>query len=510
MVFQRDMPIRIFGEGNGHIIAEMCGVRRETENTTDGKWLVELPSLSAGGPYTLKIVLNGEETLLEDIMVGDVWLCGGQSNMEHILCRTNDGIEAAENCRNENIRLFTVPRRVRKERPIGGWHFFYTDNEDTPWKICDTDSALYFSAIGFHFARNIQKEIDVPIGMIDCNRGGTNIETYVKESVCRSNPAFEKLVKFHDEALSKVDDEKYEREYEEYLRRRIHFARDVRTESAAEVRELGLRAAEMKEWVDPDALPEPYGKYNNRIPGTLYASMVERITPFAVKGVLWYQGESNADRANKKSGDMYRDDYDLKYAALMQCWRDGFKCPNMPFYAVELAPYKTVWDGNEQDECCWAYIREMQMNATKYKNSYLVPSSDNDDGLGIHPINKKVVADRLSNCALKNTYGRNKIPQNPSYKRAVFKDGKAYIEFNNGEGLYCAYVNPYLRICGEDKVFRQADVAVENDRLVVWNNAIKNPVAVRYCYSDYFIATVFNGAGLPLHPFRTDDYPIFD
>ena len=314
MVIQRDMPIRIFGEGKGKIRAEFCGVCREFENTSDGKWEIEFPPMPAGGPYTMKINTDGEKTVLEDILVGDVWICGGQSNMEQILARTDGGLEYAENCREENIRFFTVPRRVVRDEPYTCWHFFYSDNLDTPWEICDTQSAWYFSAIGFHFAKKVYAETGVPIGMINCNWGGTQIEPYIEKSLCRKEPAVAVVLNMHEENLVQIDEEKYEKEFSEARKKEIEFLTNVRCDSVEEVRKLGLRAAEYKLYNSGVAVP--YGKYSNTIPGSLYDSMVSRIVPFGVKGVLWYQGESNA-HSPCKTKSIHRTDYSKKYKALM-------------------------------------------------------------------------------------------------------------------------------------------------------------------------------------------------
>jgi len=193
----------------------------------------------------------------------------------------------------------------------------------------------------------------------------------------------------------------------------------------------------------------------------------------------------------------------------MDCWRAAFKNPDMPFYAVELAPYKTSWEGSDNDHVAWAYLREEQMKATKYENSYLVSSCDNQDGYTIHPTNKDIVGLRLAYSALKNTYGRNIFPESPSYKSVEFKDGAAYIKFNNGGSMVPSNNAPCVRICGKDKTFHGAYVSVEGDTMKVWNPEIKDPVAVRYCFSDYFVANIYNDEGMPLHPFRTDNFELF-
>ena len=505
MVFQREMPIRVFGEGKGKVKIEFCTEVREYENTSDEKWEIEFPPMSAGGPYSMKIDIDGEKKVLEDILVGDVWICGGQSNMEQILARTDNGLEYAENCREENIRFFTVPRRLVKDEPYTCWHFFLSENMDTPWEICDTESAWYFSAIGFHFAKKVYAETGVPIGMINCNWGGTQIEPYIEKSLCRKEPSVSVVLDMHEENLVQIDNEKYEKDFAEARKKEIEFFTKVRRDSVEEVRNLGLRAAEYKLYNSGVAVP--YGKYSNTIPGSLYDSMVSRIVPFGVKGVLWYQGESNA-HGDCKTKSIHRTDYSKKYKALMDCWRGAFKNPDMPFYAVELAPYKRSWNGNDHDDVAWAYLREEQMKATEYENSYLVSSCDNDDGYTIHPTNKDTVGLRVAYCVLKNTYGRNIFPVSPSYKSVEFKDGKAYIKLN-GSNVIPMGGTPYMRICGKDKVFHGANVAAEGDTIVVWNPDIKEPVAVRYCFSDYFVATIYSEDGMPLHPFRTDDFELF-
>ncbi|MBR2885255.1 MAG: hypothetical protein IKB93_10760, partial [Clostridia bacterium] len=215
MVLQRDMPIRIFGTGDGEVTVRFLG-ETVSGKSESGKWRVNLSPRPFGGPYTMEIDLNGKTVVLHDILIGDVFLACGQSNMEMPLFRTESGIDDSKLCNNENIRYFTVPRRSQKGEDCYGFHFECMYSEEKPWSICDEETALHFSAIGHYFAQYVQRETKVPVGIISCNYGGRRIEAFIEKSYFYGVPSLEGQLREFEEYVKTLNMEEYEKEYEDF------------------------------------------------------------------------------------------------------------------------------------------------------------------------------------------------------------------------------------------------------------------------------------------------------
>jgi len=501
LVLQREMPIRVFGTGSGTAVVRFLG-EEVTKTFSEEKWCVELSPRPAGGPFEMEIDLNGETVTLSDILIGDVFLACGQSNMEMPLFRTESGFADAAHCENENIRYFTVPRRYKKGLDTYNYHFIDMFSTDTPWAICKEDTAINFSAIGHYFAEIIQKEADVPVGIISCNWGGRRIEAFIEKSYFYGEPSLESQMREFEEYNKTLDMEAYEKEI-------LDFEEDVKqyilTEQAGcmeNVLKMGVYAA--ADTINLDRFPcPPKGPYDSTSPATLWDSMFSEIVPYGARAMLWYQGESNgSDR-----------DYCEKYLTFLRCIREQFKS-DMEVYAVELAPYlrhNMDYRMHPNDtfitEDNWAYLREQQQEATvKGKKNYLITTQGLGDMYDIHPKRKKELAERMAKKALRYTYGLDVPADQPVYRSAEFKDGKAYITLDNAEGLFSRLWSVEMKIAGEDKVLHPATVEItEDNRLVVYSENVPEPILVRYGFCMYnFSGQIYNKYGLPLAPFRTD------
>lgn len=507
MVLQANRPIKIFGEGSGSATVNFLGEEYKAEQS-DGKWCVTMPEQSYGGPYDLEVDLDGERITVSDIMIGEVWLAAGQSNMEFPLFKALGGIDDAKNCGDEQIRFFTVSRRREKDTPEYGDHFGFTPAEDLPWQICEEESALAFSVIGFYVAKEIREKTGAAVGIISCNWGGSMIEAHIKREYFYQSDALRPIIDEYDREEYNAEERLTEwRNYISELNKQM-------VESFSEfdalelVRNIGVRAAVEKNLAKPMTIEHINdGPYKWQNPGLLFGGMYDRIIPYGVRGMMWYQGESNRWK-----------DYLEKYLTLMKCMRREFQNPDMPIYAVELANFNN-WAVEEECQphdhrfvteeipCNWAFNREQQQRATEVgENNYLVTTMELGDVYDIHPIYKKEVGKRLANKILKHTYGCDIDADHPVFRSAVFEKNKVIIELDNAEGLYCRNLSLVkMFVCDESHELKRADVEIDGTRLILHCPEVEKPIIARYGFDFYYDGMhIHNGAGLPLAPFRTD------
>lgn len=384
MVLQRNKPIRIYGTGDGYITVTL-GDASARVLSRGGKWEAVLPPMEAGGPYELTVADSVMSVTLTDILIGEVWIASGQSNMEQCTFATKDGFEAAANGENELIRFFTVPRRTAPGMEKYGWHFEAVWSADTPWEKCTEESILHFCGIGFYFAEKLQRDLGVPIGVISCNVGGTPAESWMDETLIDPDSEIGYILENMKNSLSSTDPDEYERVYAEH---EDHFNHLCTTcDAVQQCRDLG--PAKFARTLSIPKPPEPPIGYRSlRWPGVLFHNMVERVAPFPVRGVLWYQGESNAGTAST-------------YAAVFKVMTDGWRRlwnEELPFFTVELAKFKGL---AEQFDI----VRAQQKLATEIvPEVYMVSAYDIGEDDNIHPIDKKVVGVRLCDSVQANGY----------------------------------------------------------------------------------------------------------
>lgn len=432
MVLQQNSNVKIWGWSSP---AEKILLSNSWNNKTDSvvadnnaKWQIILQTPSAGGPYT--ITIKGINTIiLEDIMIGEVWVCSGQSNMEWSY---NSGItqirEEFNTCNNTNIRFFSIPKTTS---------IYPQDNCNGQWEICDSNTLKSFSAIGYYYGKELNKELKVPIGLINSSWGGTPAEVWTPAELINNDSVLK-------EAASKL---------------------------------------------------KTYLWWPNRA-GYAYNAMIAPLINYSIAGVIWYQGEANTYCANT---------YSYLFNTMIESWRNAWK-KNLPFYYVQIAPFKY-----KNKNIC-ALLQEAQTKSSTYPNVGMVVVSDLVDNINnIHPQNKKDVGIRLANWALVETYHRKNVGyKSPTYKNMVIESDKIIVSFNdalNGLKLKGEKINE-MYIAGEDKIFYQAEVEIENDKLVIWSNKVIKPVAVRYAFGNTAIGNLFSMEGLPVAPFRTDKWEV--
>ncbi len=437
----------------------------------DGRWKITLPSstIKAGGPY--KLTIKGKNTItLKEVYVGDVWICSGQSNMEWPLRLTHNAEEAIKNAKNSKIRLFTVPKNT-SDKPLDSFI------GNPKWQECNPDTVRNFTAVGYYFGRDLQKALDVPIGLIHTSWGGTRAEAWT------SRPVLEQ----HEEWKGEIP--AYLRAKANYLEALDKYINDLKK----------FRESAEKDEVQGMPPSAPVFPRNANSPSVLYNAMIAPLIPYAIKGAIWYQGESNAGKAYA---------YRKLFPTMIQNWRDDWKQGDFPFLFVQLAPFMQIV--SEPQESAWAELREAQLLTTLHcKNTGMAVITDAGDPKDIHPTKKEPVGARLALAARGIAYGQNIEYSGPVYDKMTVKDGKAVLHFTHvGKGLE-AKDGPLqgFTIAGADHKFYNAKAEIQGDTVLVWCEKVTEPVAVRYGWANCPVVNLWNKDGLPASPFRTDDFP---
>lgn len=459
MVLQYGRQIELQGMANAgeKVSVSIAGQKHRATADTDGKWTVALSPLKAGGPYTLKIEAGKKKLVYKNVMAGEVWLCSGQSNMEFQLNQSATGKEDIPMAENRNIRLFDMKARWRTN-PVE-WDASVLDSlnhlqyfHDTQWTECTPQTAARFSAIAYHFGKMLQDSLQVPIGLI-CNAvGGSPTEAWVSR----------RMLEFEFPAILR-DWTKND------------FIQDwVRGRAAQNIRKSKDKFQR-----------HPYE------PCYLFESAILPMQQFPIRGVIWYQGESNAHNIEA---------HEKLFERLVRSWRQYWEDEDMPFYYVQLSSLNRP---------SWPLFRDSQRRMLQdIDNSGMAVSTDKGNPTDVHPTEKREVGQRLAYWALNETYGfSNVVPSGPLYSDVEFKKGAAYVSFDYDEGLRPAKEGEELltfEIAGEDRRFYPATAVVEGNRVKVCSKEVKNPTIVRYGWQPYTKANLVNGAGLPASTFRSD------
>lgn len=473
MVLQQGGPIPVWGWADaGEQVTVTLGDDTQTATADqDGNWKVKLSALKAGGPHTLKI--TGKNALtLEDVMIGEVWICSGQSNMAWTVNRANDPDLEIATANYPNIRLISVPQ-VGTQEPQKDF--------DGQWERCSPQTVPEFSAVGYFFGRQLHQTLGVPIGLIDNAWGGSAAEAWVRRDLMAADERYQPLLQRWTEVEETYDHDKALANFKEKL----------------------------AEWQVAKAAGEEVGRppreprnplLGQHRPANLYNGVLKPTIGYAIRGVIWYQGESNAGRAYQ---------YRHLFPLMIQSWRDEWGQGDFPFYWVQLADFRN--EAPEPSDSTWAELREAQtMTMDKLPNTGEAVIINLGESSDIHPKNKQDVAKRLARWALAREYGRDLVYRSPRYKSMKKEDGKIVLTFDHvGGGLDTFDVTAPIgfTIAGEDQKFVPATAKIiGKNRIEVSSEEIDEPVAVRYAWADNPVCNVQNVEGLPLTPFRTDDW----
>jgi sialate O-acetylesterase len=495
MVLQRGIKVPIWGWANpGEVInITFQGKKFQTEATKNGKWLLKLGVYAKGGPYEMQISSVQNTFTLKNILVGDVWLASGQSNMEFGIQTEKSGLAEIVNARDSMIRLFYVPMafsitpREGIDAPVS--------SRNGKWIVCspeamaDTKFAWHgFSATGYYFAKEIRAYEKTPVGMIASYKGGTPAQAWMSQEGLSQSPAFDTYVNAHQKLVENLENAR--KDYPKKL-----------AEYQEKIKKLDPGVSSSK----PQPPVQPEGGFS--APSDLFNAMINPIIPFGIKGVIWYQGESNGDKLSQAI------EYQQLFPRLISDWRKNWSQGNFPFLFVQLANYKKA--ARKPVEGIWPWVREAQLKTLDMQATGMAVITDIGDSADIHPTNKKDVGLRLSLAARKTAYGEQLVYSGPIFKRMKIKGNVIEINFNHvGTGLIgrkpennqTTGTLKGFGIAGADGKFVWADARIEGDKILVSSKEILNPIAVRYNWADNPLGTLYNKEGLPASPFRTDDF----
>ena len=453
MVLQQQTAAAIWGRSESkskiEIKASWDGKTTATIADADGKWKTTIDTPAAGGPYTIDVVSGSQRKQFKNVLSGEVWICSGQSNMQWKMggFGLEHWKEETSQTNHPQIRLCQVPQALALEPQ---------DNISTKWAQCTPKQVTSFSAVAYFFGDILHKELDVPIGLISTNWGGSSAEAWVNPDVLKSEfPEFKQVFSRYDELIKK------------------HGA---------------LHANNRK---------KPKG-LNQRMPAVLHNTMIRPLVPFSCRGVIWYQGESNV-----KTPIQYR----KLFPTLIKSWRKEWNQKELPFYYVQIAPFHY-----QRERLPVALLREAQFQTLSVPDTGMVVTMDIGDPTNIHPKRKKPVAERLAQLALAKTYGRtNVVYSGPEFAGHEVRKNQIQLRFKHvGGGLTSRDGKPlsHFTIAGKDRVFHPASAEVDGETLLVSSPKVTQPVSVRFAWGNADEPNLMNKEGLPSSSFRTDDWEI--
>jgi sialate O-acetylesterase len=476
MVLEQKSSVKIWGTANANQKITVAFRDQSVSAVSDaaGNWILALQSKEAGGPFPMTI--EGENKIsLANVYVGEVWVLSGQSNMELPLARVTGGPEASAAATNTLLRIFQIPH-VAADEPQG--------NVKAAWIGSDPRSTKNFSAVGYWFGSKLQKELGVPVGLILSCWGGTTIEAWLSSDVL-DNLAVKDQWTDYATAITKHDAE-------------MEKEKPLKDKYEADV------AAAKENHLPPPPVMRP--AIPPRGPSMLYNGMIAPLENETIKGVVWYQGENNGYLGVKRAST-----YSDLLPKLIDFWRAKWGEGDFPFIVVQLAPFgkKPATDPNAPSGL--AVVREAQRQALKLPNTALVVTMDlADPDFNVHYKRKQPVGERAEQAAMALAYAGTAEGSGPLFQTALFDGGKAVISFTHlGGGLVAQGGDPAgFTLAGADKKFFAADAVIVGNQVTVSSASVPQPVSVRYGWADIPVPSLnlFNKAGLPASPFRSDDW----
>ena len=464
-VLQRNMPVPVWGTArNGEkVTVEFAGQKAETV-AADGKWMVKLKPLKAGGPFVMTIKGDNSVTL-DDILVGEVWVCSGQSNMAfRMSTKITNGEQEIADAKYPQIRQYYVPGKPTQKS---------VEDIGSKWVVCSPETVTNFTAVGYFFARDLYKKLNIPFGLLFSSVGGTPAEYWVNREALKSDTELNHMVNQYENSV-----QTYPMRLEKY-----------KNEEAALLEKYNKDVEAAK--TDPKIVPRkptpPGDPETSGGGGGLYLGMIKPLQPFAIKGVIWYQGEANSSRAAN---------YQKLFPTLIGDWRKAWGQGEFPFLFVQIAPFK----GMSPE------IREAQfLTAQKVPNTAMAVTVDCGNAEDIHPVFKQPVGGRLALAARALAYGEKIEYSGPVYQAMQVENSKAILTFTHAKKLVAkGDALKGFQIAGADKKFVDAKTEIKGNKLVVYSPDVTTPVAVRYGWANVPDVNLYNEMDIPASPFRTD------
>jgi len=468
MVIQRGLPVHVWGKAaEGESVSVIFrGNTRSTTADSIGRWSVYLPPVEAGGPFELTIQGNNRITL-KDVMVGDVWVASGRSNMEFPVKEAINAPAEMAGADHSGIRLFHVKNKVA--------HYPLDDVAAEPWTSCTSGTVSDFSAVAYFFGRHLHEKLDVPIGLIETSWGGTPAEAWTSLHALSADaslmPVFASWARMNDDAAA--HQVRRERELSEW-RRAVDRAKT--------------------EGKQPPEFPWEPNIDSSWLPAGLYNAMIAPLTKFPIRGAIWYQGESNASRERASL-------YAHLFGTMIQDWRSAWGQGDFPFLFVQLANFKTEPDTQ------WPELRDAQRQTLALANTGMAVTIDIGTTDDIHPKNKQDVGLRLALAARAITYGEKIEYSGPLFRQATPEGSSLRLWFDHMGGGLTAKGGSLtgFEIAGADRKFVPAEAAIDGATIVVSSPSVSAPVFVRYAWSDDPRCNLYNAEGLPASPFRSGE-----
>ncbi len=482
MVLQQHLANPVWGwdTPGSEVTVTFAGQTKTAKAGDDGKWTVKLDPLPANAqPATLTVKSGSGAREIQNVLVGEVWICSGQSNMRWTVANSWDADLEIASAKHPLIRLINVPN-VGTQEP--------QQDFTAAWEECSPETVGLFSGVGFFYGRILHQILDVPVGLINNAWGGSAAEAWVRRDVLENDARFKGLIAGWVEREKQLSSEQARLDHEKAM-------------AAWKAKADEAKAAGKPFTTRAPQSPEQTLAGNHR-PGNIFNGVLLPSIGYGIKGAIWYQGESNAARAHE---------YGYLFPLMIQHWRELWQQGQFPFYWVQLADFRA--EKPEPGDSDWAELRESQTQTQQViPNGGQAVIIDLGEANDIHPKNKRDVAERLARIALARDYGV-KIPwRSPEYKSLQIKDGKAIVTLDTfGSTLRTVDVSEAkgFAICGEDRQWVWADAKIAGrDKVEVSSPAVPAPVAVRYAWSDNPVCNLYSIEGLPVTPFRTDDFPM--
>jgi len=475
MVLQREIKVPVWGTAapGEKVTVQFAGQKVEAVADAAGNWRANLAPLKTSAEPTELIISGAASSVkMTNVLVGEVWFCSGQSNMDYTMkmLKLDDAeISAATNF--PLLRLFKVDKKTNPERP--------ESSVKGAWSLSAYDAAGEFSGVATYFGRALCRELGVPVGLIHCAWGGTPAESWTSRDMLEQLPFMTNRLQDADAAFKSYTPEKAQADFDQKL------AEWQKKTDAGE---------------NAGRKPLLYNPYTSPyLSATLYNGMVAPVIPYALRGVIWYQGEANAGR---------HAEYRELMTALIRDWRTRWGEGDFPFLYVQLASYMKQQTAPVETNSTWAGLRDSQTKTLSVTNTAMAVITDVGDADNIHPKDKKTVGERLALAARAKIYGTKVIYSGPAYKNLEIKGDKAVVRFSDtGSGLTAKGDKlTGFAVAGEDKQWHWADAQIDGDTVIVSSPEVKAPVAVRYNWANNPVGNFFNKEGLPASLFRTDNW----
>ena len=477
MVLQRDQPIKIWGWAtSGSYVSVSLGDQNKTAKADEGgRWELMLDALSAGGPHQLMIEGDGEKFVAKDVLVGEVWLCSGQSNMAMTVSRSKNAAKEEAAAKYPQIRMFKVDsgHSLEPQQTCTG-----------KWTVCSPETVGGFTATGYFFGRRLHQELNVPIGLINSSVGGTSVESWTSMPAQTAVASIKPRLEAWQSEDAAFDEAKASAAYEKSL-------------AAWKVKAAAAKADGKPVPRKPTVPARPRNDRN--YPANLFNGKINPLIGYTIKGAIWYQGENSSGRG---FSHLYGD----QLTTLIKDWRDRWGQGNFPFGWVQLPNFRAAQTQPSQTDG-WVLVQEGMLKTLKVPHTGMAVTIDVGEEKDIHPKDKQTVGHRMAQWALADVYKKDVIAMGPVYRGSTIRGNEVTIEFDFADGLKSrGDTVAGFAIAGEDKRFVAAKARIDVNKVIVSSDKISNPASVRYAWAANPVISLYNSADIPASPFRTDTW----